>query len=243
MKIPVKLNKPTIKEACLELRYESELPLPVLCGAIYNILEKIKEENQQIQSLNDNQIPDYIRENDPNFRYSPRYRIVSEKNFTVAMGTHVIIFSILDNYPGWKAWKESFENVIKEVSNIGFIKSVTRIGLRYIDYLTGNVIDKLNIKAEVCSEAIQKDSPVSLYTMFEKENNKINLNVNNFSLKQNNNEPITLVDIDCYKEMNIEAKDFFGKENEIFEEMHNSNKEIFFGLLKQDLLESLEPSY
>jgi len=236
--IPQKVNSP-ILEAVLEVRYDCQFPGEALYGLLFDIFNEFP--NKEEHALPILQIPSQIRFNDPNFKYQPYYR-ASNNGFAFAIGPYSIIFSALQPYKGWTEWKRFFNPLLETIKSRGIIGSVERIGLRTFDVFDNNIFDKINAKLIISDKTIETN-PTSFFTEFEQENIHVRLNLGNQAII--NGQPTTnsLIDIDCIYFFNCEGNAFFSAYQEVLEKAHLVNKKIFFGLLKQNLLTSLNPEY
>ena len=56
-------------------------------------------------------------------------------------------------------------------------------------------------------------------------------------------ENSSLIDIDCVKTENLNDEEFFKNYQNILEDSHLANKQVFFSLVNEDLLKLLEPEW
>ncbi|MDR1149457.1 MAG: hypothetical protein LBK66_12590 [Spirochaetaceae bacterium] len=88
-----------------------------------------------------------------------------------------------------------------------------------------------------------KSSPASFYTEFDKGKIHAALNIGNAALINGNQTGNSLIDIGCIYNLNCDAETFFSSYKNILEETHHMSEQIFVGLLKEELLKSLNPEY
>ena len=238
IKIPQKINSP-ILEAVFEVRYDCHYPGEALYGLLFDIFEKFtKREDHALPIL---QMPPQIRSLDPNLKYQPYYRAFNDE-FAFAIGPHSIIFSALKPYRGWTEWKYFFSPILNKIKEKNIIRSVERIGLRTFDLFNGNIFDKINAKLTIADRTINT-SPTSFSTAFDQEEVHILLNLGNAANVNGQPTKDSLIDIDCICWFNCEASVFFSSYKEVLNKAHLTNKQVFFGLIKQELLSSLNPEY
>jgi uncharacterized protein (TIGR04255 family) len=131
--LPERIDPDAILEALVEFRFEhSELPELVLG----RLLDAQAWEGYIQTRLPTADIPQPIREMDPNLRYHPLVELRKSTGDRVAkIGGHVISYHIVGQYPGWTTFRTEIEKTLKEV--IIKLKSpqFSRIGLRYINAL------------------------------------------------------------------------------------------------------------
>jgi uncharacterized protein (TIGR04255 family) len=238
VKIPKKIDSP-IKEAIFEIRFAGNLPGEALYGMLYDIFKDFP--NKETHALPIMQIPQQMREIDQNLRYQPYYRAVS-KNFAFAVGPRSVVFSALEPYSGWTDWTNFFSPIVDSIKGKGIIQKVERIGLRTLDIFDGNIFDSINAGLTVDNKIIST-SPSSFFTEFDQDKTHIVLNIGNAANINGLPTKNSLIDIDCICQFNCDANFFFDSYKGVLEKAHLSNKQVFFGLLKQDLLASLKPEW
>jgi len=239
VKIPKKIDSP-IKEAVFEVRYEGEVPGEALYGILFDIF---KDFPNQAQSLPILQIPPQMREADVNLRYQPFYRaITTDKKFVFSVGPRSILFSALEPYDGWTAWTNFIYPKIETIRSKGIIKKVERIGLRTLDLFDANIFGSINAELLLNGQKINT-SPSSFFTEFAQNGVTVRLNVGNAA--NVNGEPTkkSLIDIDCIYQIDSDAVSFFKSYREKLNKMHEANKAVFFGLIKETLLKDLNPEF
>jgi uncharacterized protein (TIGR04255 family) len=238
VKIPKKIDSP-INEAVFEIRYEGNFPGEALYGVLFDVFEQVSPQKAEVLPIM--QIPAPMRDMDPNLRYQSFYR-TRNNNFAFSVGPRSIVFSALKPYVGWSAWVRFFQTIVSKIKDKNIIKKVERIGLRTFDVFDGNIFGRINANLSIREDAICT-SPSSFYTEFDLAETRIILNVGNAA--NVNGEPTqnSLIDIDCIHQFNCNAEDFFLSYGEYLDKAHDANKQVFFGLLKDELLNQLNPVY
>ena len=236
--IPQKIESP-ILEATFEIRYDCPYPGEALYGLLFDIFDKFPhKEDHALPIL---QMPPQIRSLDPNLKYQPYYRALND-GFAFAIGPSSIIFSALKPYRGWTEWKDFFYPILDTIKEKKIIRSVQRIGLRTFDLFNGNIFNKINAKLTIADRAIDT-SPTSVFTGFDQGEVHVLLNIGNAANANGQQTKDSLIDIDCIYLFDCEASEFFLSFKEVLEKAHLVNKQVFFGLIKQELLSSLNPEY
>jgi uncharacterized protein (TIGR04255 family) len=239
VKIPKKLAHPPISEAIFEIRYNGDYPGEALYGILFEVFKDFPNKDMAEQPIM--QIPKQIRDTDPNLRYQALYRVANDK-FTFSIGSHSIVFSSKKPYCGWAAWSQFFNPIIETIQTKGVIKTVERIGLRYFNLFNNNIFDHINAGLTLDGSAV-KASPSSFYTAFDQDKMHTILNVGNAAIINGNQTAQSLIDIDCIYNFDCDTAAFFSSYKDILEATHIFNKRVFFGLLKDNLLSTLNPEY
>jgi uncharacterized protein (TIGR04255 family) len=238
VKIPKKINSP-IKEAIFEIRYEGNFPGEALYGILFDVFSAFPDKSQHALPIL--QIPQQMREMDPNLRYQPFYRAM-DKNFAFGIGPRSVLFSARQPYVGWTDWIAFIYPKIDNIQKKGIIQKVERMGLRTIDIFDRNIFENINASISINGVAVNT-SPTSLFTEFKQGESLVKLNIGNAANIDGNPTKASLIDIDCIYEFNCREAVFYSSYKQVLEKMHLANKEVFFGLLKNDLLMNLNPEF
>ena len=79
-------------------------------------------------------IPQPLREVDPNLRYQPLVELQKRDADRVAkIGSHVFSYHVARQYPGWTTFRTEIENTLRNVITKLKPPEFSRIGLRYIN--------------------------------------------------------------------------------------------------------------
>lgn len=238
--LPKQINPCPINQAVVEIRFDSPLPPDAIFGVVFN---KLKDSYKDEGGLPILQIPAAVRNQDPNLLFQPHYKLVKD-HYILQVGPKVISLGIIDqNYTTWERYYSEIQEVFEKVNEIGFISEVMRVGLRYINLFIDDIWENININVKIINDEIHSDE-IFVRTLLDKGEYKVNLQTGN-QLKLEDDKQIvgraSVIDIDTF----IQDKkiDFFENMNSILEKSHSIEKEIFFGLLKDDFLKSLNPEY
>ena len=229
VRIPKKLAHSPIDQAVFEIRYDGDYPGEALYGVLFEVFKNFPDND--IAELPIMQFPKYIRENDPSLRYQVYYK-VSNEQFVFAIGPHSIVFLAQKPYPGWDEWKLFFKPIINEIKKKEIIRFVERISLRYSNIFAVNIFNQINAGLTIAGKSIITN-PVFFCVEFDQ--NEIHTIIN----------PITnsLIDVDCINTLDCNAEHFYSSYQDVIEKIHQVNENVFFGLLKEELLNSLKPEY
>ena len=239
MKLPIKIDPCPIVEAIVEIRFDSFLPGDAIFGVIYN---QFKEEYPKYTKQPILQLPEAIRSRDPNLIFKPHYKMQKD-NFMVQIGPKVFSIVNVGEYCGWDLFFKTILEAFNIISNSNVVEKVIRFGLRYINIFEGfDIFEESNFKAvlndkpyENAKADITIETPSGEYSHKFKIVNHATVSVENKKVKG------SVIDIDISIEKPIDM--FFDKMNEILETSHVEEKKIFFGLLKQSFIDSLNPTY
>jgi uncharacterized protein (TIGR04255 family) len=240
MTLPKQITPCPINQAVVGIRFNSSLPPDAVFGVVYNKLKDLYKSAEQLPIL---QIPEAVRNNDNSLLYQPHYKLTRE-HFAFQVGPKVISLAITDQkYTTWESFYEEIQNVFEKIKEIDFISDVVRAGLRYINFFADDIWKNININVKVIENEIAGEE-IFLRTVLPREEYKVMLQTGNQLNLEENNQIVgraSIIDIDT----SIEGENinFFEDMNSILGKAHSIQKEIFFGLLKEDFLNSLNPEY
>lgn len=239
--LPIKIESCPLIDALIEFRFEVNITRSAVFGIIYNLIKE--EYSGEVINLPILQIPEQIRDDDPNLKFKPLYRM-ENKDFIIQIGTDVLSVSSKMPYIGWSNFSQHSLSIFNKIINSGIIKRVSRIGHRYINFFEGDITNKLTMSFSMTKS---KEFKNLLIRTDVKDGDFINTLqfANNASCRLQPDPMVivagSLIDIDTSREY---TDDYFTShiEQEI-NTAHNCEKKLFFSLLMPDFLNSLNPVY
>lgn len=239
MKIPKSINPCPIAEAVLEIRFKPSVHPNAVFGLTY---DKFKVEFENLEKLPILQIPESILSIDPNLRHKPHYK--SEKdNIIYQIGPDVLSISNIKKYEGWENFSIRIKNMLEKIHNANVIGEITRIGIRYINFFGDmDIFNNIRLKLFIDDESFSSEQLIinstlktgSFYTTL-----KI---VNNADLKSKDfNNKGSAIDIDTF--ITNDKKSLNDNVYTTIDEAHIQEKKLFFTLLNEAFLNSLNPKY
>jgi uncharacterized protein (TIGR04255 family) len=242
MQIPKKITPCPILEAIAEIRFEPEEPDDAIFGIIYNQFKKSFPEIEKLPIL---QIPDQFRSKDPNLIYKPHYKLIKE-NYIVQVGPRIFSLVNVKEYSGWDKFSQEIREVFELLSKLQIIKEIKRFGLRYVNLFENfNIYEKSNLKLVLKDDPLI-ENPINLTTRIasnEFVNQLVIVNHANVAVEKVSYVG-SLIDIDTNLEPFPEsAKTNFDEFIDIVKRAHEEEKKLFFSLLEDDYLKTLNPEY
>ncbi len=239
MKLPKKITPCPIVEALVELRFIPKLPDEAVYGLLYNELKGYYSKFEKLPIL---QIPEEIRKNDPSFTFKPLYKMISD-NYSLSIGHRVVTLGCNKSYIGWEDFLKRLETTVEKIKSIGLTDKILRVGIRYINFFDLNIFDKINLNI---SKKGNQFNPEQLNIRAEiksgKYRNTLQISDRVEVVKENKIQKGSIIDIDTFIEHNDE-NDLYADLITMIKEGHQKEKELFFGLLEEDYLNSLDPKY
>lgn len=233
MKTPLHLGNSPLIDCVIELRFETDLVKSAVFGVIYNCIKEMYP--GIVYNLPISQLPEQIRVSDPNLKYKPIYRLEND-NTILQIGTDVLCISSKMPYIGWNEFHNISVNIITKVMALGFIKRISRVGFRYVNFVEGDIKDLLKMSFQLDDNTF---NTLNIRTKIDKDGFSNNLFFSNDTFfKQKKG---SMIDIDTSKEYNDDS--FVNNIESELQNAHQCEKELFFSLLKEELLQRFNPKY
>lgn len=240
-KLPLRLEKCPLVDALIEIRFESSIIGSAIFGIIYSLIRD--DYKGTVTNLPILQVPEQIRRNDPNLRFKPLYRIEAEK-YIIQIGDDVLCLSSKIPYVGWDEFSSRTIELIKKVAREGIINRVLRIGHRYVNFFEGDIMDKLTISKPTIN-GYQTNNVLVRTEVRDCDNFIDTIQITNSAAYKSpfHTESLSgsLIDIDSFKE--YEDNYFLENLESEINKVHICEKNMFFSLLTDDFLDTLNPIY
>jgi uncharacterized protein (TIGR04255 family) len=232
------LVKCPIVEASVDINCTYGIPVEAIVGVVYQILQGKGMKKLNIVSLPISNLPEVIRNGDPNLKNSPTHQITCEKGI-VSIGSNVLSIGIIPPYNSWLIFKDFANLVIDAIIKGKLIKSVSNINIRYLNFFKFNIYDKINLNISLSGIEIVGKSTI-FRTEIEKEKNIIDViqitgsvHLKNKQLQLDNDG--SLIDLRVVKR-SISENDIESS----LDEIHKEAETLFFGIISSDLKKELQ---
>jgi len=239
MKLPKKLGLCPLVDALIEIRFTSSLSRGAVFGFIYSIIKDPYK--GKVINLPLSQIPEQVRDNDPNLQFKPIYRIEGDSTI-IQLGPDVFSISSKMPYIGWDVLSDTAVDIFAKLHGANAIDTVIRLGHRYINLFEGNIDDKLNLSVNFVNN--YQPSTIQLRSEIIDGPFTSTLQYSNAAILQNNlvQQPNgSIIDIDTFRVYNDNF--FLDNIKSELDSAHRCEKELFYSLLKKEFIDSLSPIY
>ena len=244
--LPKKLKKEPLIDAVFEIRFTSTFPAgAILPGLMFGKLDG----NKTLEALPVAQLPQSMRDAEPNLRFAPLHRLDWE-HFYVNVGDHSVSIGVKHPYPGWSSFKLVITKVMDALKDASFIKAVERYALKYVDLLPATSLREqvnfVNFDVTLAGHKLEN----------EKFQLRIEIPKNGFihaiqvvssvTATSQSGEPKQglIVDVDTIAlQEGISFDELLSNFSDKLETIHQANKQIFFDCLKPQTVTALEPEY
>ena len=238
MIVPKKITPCPIVDCVIELRFHTSIEPGAIFGIVYNAFKGAYPNVEKLALLN---IPEQIRITDPNLIYQPWYRL-RNGGFHLSTGARVLSLGRSGEYPGWSPFSERLQDMIATLDGLSIADAIERVGLRYINFFDFDIFDRIKLDVSINGASITGEDTLVRATILGNRYRSL-LHVSNRAsiMIEGTNRTGSIVDIDTWLEADF--KDFFHDSTSAIEEGHSEEKQVFFGLLKDDFLQTLKPEY
>ncbi len=145
-------------------------------------------------------------------------------------------------YPGWSAIEPELKWLLERVKAAGFVGETERLSARYIDFFGGDVFPGLRFGLQINDKPLL-GGQTAVTTILRRGPLAIRLQATNGAIvaTKEGPKPGSVLDIDAwFGPLDV---DLFGNGLARFGETHDAIKGLFFGLIKDELLAKLNPTY
>lgn len=253
MKIPLSLKTDLLIDTTFEVRFETPVPLSaVLPGILVNEfnLASVNIENFPVQ-----QVPREIRDSNPDLRYSPLLRI-DMGEFCLLIGDKCVALGAKMPYPGWQFFRLKILELLACLNkHASYLQNVQRISLKYVD-----IVERLEcLRSLSLSKTLDVNFSVGARDLLE-SNMSVRTQVDHGDKMLTIVQIITpatvvsvvngierngcIIDLDTIKILDNQSyQEFYPRVEAVLNNLHKTNKELFFRSLTPEAIECLGPVY
>ena len=238
-RLPLKISPCPIVEAVVEIRFVSTEPWRNLPGIFHPKIRDRYPESKELPLAN---MSDDLRLKNPAFTWVPLLQY-GGADFSIQFGPQVLsLITRPHHYPGWSRFETEWAWLLERMQESGIVSEAERIGLRYVDFFENDVWPQLNMGVRIGENPLTSGE-LSTTVVLRHPEGQVRLQVSNGALFQ---EPSgvkrgSVLDLDVWHPGG--DGDLFTDGLDRVRRLHQTSKEVFFGLLKPEFLNSLNPEY
>jgi uncharacterized protein (TIGR04255 family) len=246
VKLPKSLDREPLVDAVFELRMGGAPQLAdLLPGALFGQLSP----KPTLQRLPAAEIPQPIRDQDPNLAFSPVSRL-DWGEFAISFGDRSLVIACKLPYPKWPAFKEAILSIVSKVAQVGIVGPVERYSIKYVNLIQASTIvdqiAKINLAVRV-GDVEAKDDHLSVQ-VHRKEGDTVHIMsiVTGAQGKMPDGKIVfgAVVDIDSIRTEHFsDFSTFAAKLEPAVESLRQANKTKFFSCLTEATINEMGPKY
>lgn len=246
-KLPTKLGKEPLIDVVCGVSFDSDTPAETLLPGL--LLQKLVGKQTKFETLPMAQLPQTVRDSDPNLKNAPLMRIVVDERFTVLIGSKSLGVGCQMPYAGWSAFSEMILTVFRVLLDLPSVNSVDQHSLKYVDFIESQggteSLSLFNLKIEIASRILLNQTTHLRTEIVEPPFLHAVTIMSPTIATQPDGVTMdgVLVDVDTLRVERFTLDDFLTKLPALLEAIHTSNKTFFFDLLSNTGLQELEPIY
>lgn len=237
-RMPTRIRPCPILEAVLEIRFVTSESWDILPGLLFS---GIRERYPIESSLPAGKIPFDLFESGVIGLHVPLIEFRGE-NFIIHFGPRMLSLIARDPYPGWGSICREMSWLLEVLATVGFVREGERLGMRYVDFFDGDIFPNLVLDFRIGSESFSGPE-LSIAKVLRLGSFTTRLHVSNAACvpAESKVRNGSILDVDVW--LGPRGFSLFENGMERFGQAHDLQKQIFFGLLKPDFLEQLNPEY
>lgn len=234
-KIPKKITPDRIKESLVHVGMNTSLNFPVSLGYFHSVFLDAGYSHQENSSPKESH------------QLYKHFFFHEEKGTSAVITPLGVTFNCIDNYIGWTSYSDEINKLIKELYEVNLINEIHHLGIRYASEFPGNklfnyvdftisssVFPNPNQTGKIRFETIEGDYKIIVNLLITK-------NLKPFTQHAKSSTELSIIDVDVIRSgMNIRSMEDFKR---ILNESHHKEKQIFFSLLTDKFLNTLNPEY
>ena len=245
-KLPIALEREPLIDALFEVRMDNAGSLvDILPGMLFSEYGA----KPGIERLPAADVPQLIRENDPNFRYTPTRRLHID-GYVVALSDRSIAVSCQMPYPKWSRFKQEILRIINLVGKLEVAGNVERYSLKYVNLIEAATpkeqTEKINLEIQLGPLQVASDQFNLRVQNTDGDTLHILTVVTGATVRGSEVEEKMGVVVDVDSIRNIPPTpfvDFMRNLEDELETLRQENKAHFFGCLKEETINDMGPIY
>jgi uncharacterized protein (TIGR04255 family) len=244
--LPVALARDTIVECVFEMRFAAGHPAvaELLPGLVFG---KLRSLFQNLTTLPLGQVPKLLRDQNPQLMYAPTYALLGER-LRMMFGPRVTAVSFPKPYAGWKHVQPLIMECMNAVLDTKMTGRPERFSIKYVNLLQDGRneydLSQTNLRLQL-GDFLLRDEGVIVRAEIER-NGCITLveimSGGKVAATPGNPEAMgVLMSVDSV--LKVSDEEPRAALSRVLETVHDTEKEIFFGMIAKPTLQKLGPTY
>jgi uncharacterized protein (TIGR04255 family) len=244
--LPKRLGKEPILDVLFECRLDVSFPISnIIPGFFFSDIEGDKS----LERLPHAELPEAIRNNDPNLQFLPLVKIRCD-NYSFLIGDRSVAVACNLPYKGWNDFKSQIISMIKVLKKSGVINGIVRYSIKYVDLIQSDdpedQVSLANLSLILGGHKLTKEPyQVRMDIPIDDFINVVQI-ISGVKVKRSDESSLkgVVIDIDTIKNTNgISLEELEVNLDESLEHIHKISKQTFFDCLTEKAIMRLEPEY
>lgn len=237
MNLPVEISPNPLVISTVELRLEINVSANEVIPYFFNLF------SQEFPKFESTNILPEMRVHNPALEYAADYTM-SNDSFRILFSKKSVAFENVGEYKFWANYFGFIKNCVEKLYSLGIIVKTERIGVRYASVL-GSRQSFTQIFKNTPTLSIGLEEKIEIYrTVIFKQDFKMALHIATNAKTTQTATQITREGV--YIDIDASVENPPNNYNDILkriDELHTEEKHLFFGLLKESFIETLNPKY
>lgn len=244
-KLPIKLGKEPLLDVVCGVNFQSSAPAEAFLPGL--IMQKMTGRQLKFESLGIAHIPQAVREQDSTLQNAPLMSIKVDDQFIILIASKWLGVGCIMPYSGWAKFKEMICAAFSVLRDAPFATLVERHSLKYVDFIQSGdkSLTRFNVDLQVAGKAVSNQA-TQLRTELTEAPFLHAISLLSDAMVRRPDESImrgSVVEVDTHRIESLAIADFLNNLESLLDQLHDSNKSLFFSLLSKEGLDELEPVY
>ncbi len=237
-KKPIRVDHVHIVDSIVEIRFVPKTPKTAFIDLLATVSKFLDDYDYR-----PSEIPAQVRKGEPQFEFAVEGTLVGTE-YSIGVGPKSLVFNCQNGYKTWSEFFPYISKVLDAVAASNSIERVTRVGVRFSNFFES--LNDLSLFVVNWDAGMGITKPTDqIVVKFSSSFEGIGYNVtiaNLLTIPAKGPGNGTLIDVDAFNDKlkTSTINDELYKEIDL---IHESEKDMFFSLLSDELLDSLNPIY
>ena len=244
---PKKLEKEPLIDVMCGIHFTSDVPVDALLPSL--LLSKLAGKTPKFETLPAAQLPQMVRDGNPNLKNTPLMRVVVDDQFAVLIGSRWLGVGCLMPYAGWSAYKPMIEKIFSVLVEVPSVRSVERFSIKYVNFIKNSSekapLSLVQLQIDIAGRKLS-NQVMQLRTEIVDSSFVHAVTILSHATATRPDKSTSkgvVVDVDTHRVQAFHLQDFLKQMPDLLDEIHTANKTFFFELLTELGLKELEPVY
>jgi uncharacterized protein (TIGR04255 family) len=236
MNLPKSISPNPLFVTTIEIRFSTSINR-------FELFNKMHEKfSTTLPIIEEGKIPHDLKNQNENYKFSPDF-IFKNEDFSLSFSTKSIYFENISEYKLWEVYFGFVKSCLSEIFEMKFISEIERCGVRYGSLLNG-ITNPANVLKSVPVIDIEGVNSVldNFKAFFNTESGMLYLQMSPNAKIQKEE----IVKTGLYIDIDASLTNLIKPNDEVFsiiDSLHLEQKKLFFGLLKEEFIQTLNPKY